>query len=132
MHSKKPSSKEPRPSCAEAGPEDGVDPRDFYRRETPRITNRKALQLCGQVARALNGALPTCGDEVLRDLYVVSVAPAPHAGRLLVTVTRTPSAPAVDNGVVQEHLQRAAGLLRSEVAAAIHRRRAPELTFAVA
>src|SRR5438309_11972396 len=103
MHSQKPSSEELRQSCADVGPEAGADPRDFYRRDTPRVANRKALQLCGQVARALNGVLPTCGDEVLRDLLVESVAPAPHAGRLLITVTRTPSAPAVDNGVVQEH-----------------------------
>jgi ribosome-binding factor A len=32
---------------------------------------------------------------------------------------------------VRAHLQRAHGLLRNEVAAAIHRRKTPELTFHV-
>jgi ribosome-binding factor A len=111
-------------ACAEVGPEDGADPRDFFRKRPPRVPNRKALQLCSQVAQALDGVLRTCGDDVLRDLTVVSVVPAPNAGRLLVTL----SGP-VEAGLAQERLQRASGLLRSEIAAAVHRRRAPELTF---
>ena len=126
MNSKKPSAEELLRACAEVGPDDGLDPRDFLRAPKPRVPNRKALQLCGQVARALDGVLRTCGDDVLRDLTVASVVPAPNAGRLLVTV----SGP-VEAGRALEHLRRAAGLLRSEVAAAVHRRRAPELTFRV-
>jgi ribosome-binding factor A len=124
MNPKKPSSEELLKACAEVGPDDGLDPRDLLREPKPRVPNRKALQLCGQVARTLDGVLRTCGDDVLRDLTVVSVVPAPNAGRLLVTLTGP-----VEAAVALEHVRRAAGLLRSEVAAVIHRRRAPELTF---
>ena len=63
-------------------------------------------------------------------LLVLSVVPAPNAGRLLVTIALPASA-----GVpVEEALQRvlhAAGHLRSEVAAAVSRRKTPELAFRV-
>lgn len=121
-----------RPLVAEPGPDDGVDPR-LIPRDEPRITNRKALQLCGQVARALQQSLADCADDVLRDLMVVSVEPAPNAGRLLVTLTPSPTAdPSATPAAVSGHLARAAGMLRAEVAAHIHRRRAPELAFRLA
>lgn len=75
--------------------------------------------------------LPCLADEVLRNLTVVSVEPAPHSGRLLVTVAGPSPADATDQHAVSEHLARAAGLLRSEVASAVHRRKAPELVFHV-
>ena len=93
----------------------------------PDAQGRKALQLCRQVAEALHWALGGCGDAVLHALRVVSVEPAPNAVRLLVTVEADGVAPVA----ALEHLRRAAGLLRSEVAAGINRRRAPELTFRV-
>jgi ribosome-binding factor A len=83
------------------------------------------------VAEALSTAFAGCGDAVLSDLQVVSVVPAPNAGRLLVTVAASPSGAERDAAVVQEHLRRGAGLLRTEVAAAIHRRKMPELTYQV-
>src|SRR5437660_11636997 len=71
---------EPRPLSADVGPEDGLDPRDFFRREPPRRTNRKALQLCRQVERTLGFVLAgECGDDLLRELCVVSVVPAPNS-----------------------------------------------------
>jgi ribosome-binding factor A len=96
----------------------------------------KTLQLCRQVFRALSGGLSgendgdeQAGDDVLRDLAVHSVLPAPDATRLLVNVylTSPPPHPAPD--VIRGRLARAAGRLRAEVAAAIVRKRAPELTF---
>jgi ribosome-binding factor A len=130
MSTRKPSRREMLSSCAEVGPEDGMDPRDFQRQAAPRVANRKALQLCGQVMRTLHHVLSgECGDEVLRELIVHSVMPAPNTGRLLVTVALAASADTVDSSQVLERLQRAQGLLRSEVAAAISRRRVPELTF---
>jgi ribosome-binding factor A len=114
------------PPCSELGDGDGLDPR-FDRRDANRVSNRKALQLCGQVAEALSILLAgVSADEVLRDLVVVSVVPAPSTARLLVSVTSGAGRPAP---VVLEHLARASGWLRSEVAAAVHRRRAPELSF---
>ena len=115
-------------SAAEIGPEDGTDPRrDHDRRGIHgKPPGRKAHQLCGQVHQALLVTLPGLADEVLRDLTVVSVEPAPHSGRLLVTVAGPAPADATDR-----HLRLAAGLLRSEVARSVNRRKVPELVFAV-
>jgi ribosome-binding factor A len=97
-----------------------------------RVPNRKALQLCGQVERTLASVLAgECGDDVLRDLVVESVVPAPNASRVLVTVYLAPHAPVLDAHQVYEHLERARGRLRREVAAAITRRRVPDLLFRV-
>jgi hypothetical protein len=115
-------------SCAELGAGDGRDPRLDRREGSGKVPNRKALQLCAQVTRTLMGVFADCGDDVLRDLFIESVIPAPNAGRLLVTVR-----PAVllETAVVLEHLEHARAKLRSEAVAAIHRRRAPDLLFRV-
>src|SRR5688572_33438517 len=74
-------------SCAETGPDDGVDPRTYFRKTSREKTNRKCLQLCGQVARTLSSILGwESADDHLRDLTVVSVQPAPDSTRLLVTI----------------------------------------------
>jgi ribosome-binding factor A len=119
-------------ACDEIGPDDGIDPREWTKTEFRRPPGRKALQLCRQVAEALQVALGDCRDEVLSGLIVTAVTPAPHAGRLRISVAAAPSAGVRDAAIVQEHLSRAAGLLRAEVAGAIHRRKTPELFFALA
>jgi ribosome-binding factor A len=129
--SRKPSREELLSSCADVGPEDGSDPRLFARKPTNKVPNRKALQLCAQVAEALTCALGACGDELLRNLVVTAVVPAPNSAHLLITLTPSPAAGPVTTEMASSHLDRAAGKLRSEVAAAIHRKRAPELTFRV-
>lgn len=113
-------------SCDALGPEDGSDPREFFRKPSGRVPNRKALQLCEQVFHALGQVLGACADDVLRELALEAVRPAPNASRLLVLVSAPPGLAGVS-----EALDRAAGLLRSEAASAIHRRNAPELTFRV-
>jgi ribosome-binding factor A len=50
---------------------------------------------------------------------------------MLVTVYPGPSASGRTTAEVYEHLEQAQGLLRSEVAAAIHRRKVPDLIFRV-
>ena len=92
--------------------------------ETP---SRKTLQLCRQVERALGGALADCHDDVLRDLLVESVEPAPNAARLLVTVRSLDSQATLPE--VLARLEAGYGHLRSEVAVAINRKRVPELAF---
>jgi ribosome-binding factor A len=61
------------------------------------------------------------------------VEPAPDASRLLVTVAvdATPDE-LFDPGFVHDHLARASGHLRSEVAGAITRKRAPVLVYRLA
>ncbi len=117
--------------CTEIGPEDGIDPREMLRLSARKKGGRKTHQLCGQVAEALNYAFSgACNDDVLRELGVVAVQPAPDESRLLVTVG--PTLPGtLDPTQVLAHLQQARGKLRSEVAAAIHRKKVPELAFCI-
>lgn len=115
--------------CDSPGPDDGLDPRYDARSTSERRASRKARQLCAQAARTLHTLLSECGDDELRELTLLTVEPAPHAGRLLVTVG--PVAPGQVQGVLDQ-LQRVAGRFRAEVAAAVNRRRAPELVFRAA
>ncbi len=116
------------PSRSAWGDGDGFDPRFEVRHENRPVANRKALQLCRQVERTLSSLFAgACGDDVLADLLVQSVVPAPSSARLLVTVScATLATPPAE---VMEHLHGAVGLLRREVAASIHRRKTPELVF---
>jgi len=95
--------------------------------------DRKALQLCHQVAETLEEVLADCGDGLLQALRVVDVEPAPDASRLLVTVA-VDGLPReeVDLDLVHRHLAHASGHLRSEVATAITRKRAPVLVYRLA
>lgn len=117
--------------CSEPGPDDGIDPRETLRQAARKKGGRKTHQLCAQVAEALNYAFTSvCNDDVLRELAVVAVQPAPDQSRLLVTVG--PTLPGqCDPAQVLAHVQNGLGKLRSEVAAAIHRKKVPELVFSV-
>jgi ribosome-binding factor A len=130
MTSRRISRKDLLSGASDVGPGDGLDPRLDQRNRDGRPLGRKTMQLCGQVARTLAGLLPGCGDDVLRDLQVVGVSPA-GSGRLLVTLGRSPSAEGGASEVVLGRLARAHGWLRNEVAAAVHRRKAPDLVFSV-
>lgn len=92
-----------------------------------RQAQRKARQFCRQVQRALNLALAgsSVGDDT-KDLFVEDVFPAPDCGRLLVHVVIPDGLPVAD---AMAALGREAPRLRSEVASAITRKRAPELCF---
>jgi ribosome-binding factor A len=121
------------PPCDFLGPLDGVDPRDEKHAVRRPVHNRKALQLCSQVMRTLNEVLACeTGDDLLRDLLVESVVPAPDAMHLLVTLIPSSAVASVNRERVLERLYQAAGLLRAEVAAAIHRRKTPEFVFRIA
>ncbi len=63
-------------------------------------------------------------EPVLLDLLVLSVEPAPDSTHFLIVVTGN-----VEEACALEALGRAASWLRTEVAASIHRRKAPLLTF---
>jgi ribosome-binding factor A len=116
--------------CSEVGPDDGLDPRLQRRHSAVPRTSRKTLQLCSAVARTLAAVFAESGDDVLRELVVEAVAAAPRSARLLVTVSA--AAPSeFDSDQAAERLERARGRLRTEVAAAVRRRRAPDLVFRV-
>ena len=118
--------------CGQPGPDDGVDPRDFFKPPRIRKNSRKDWQLCRQVSETLSYVLSgECHDEILRGLMVDEVQPAPDSHRLLVSLS--PFAPdARFNPILAlERLQQTVGRLRSEVGRSISRRKVPELVFRV-
>jgi len=132
MTAKKPSPKKKPSLCGEVGPEDGMDPREFARKERPRKGDRKVRQLCSQVAETLSLVLSgECGDELLQGLQVVAVDPAPDATQLVVTVRAGHPGEVVEPAEVSERLAKMTGKQRCEVAATITRKRAPRLLFRV-
>jgi ribosome-binding factor A len=116
---------------AEADADDGADPREFFKKEGSSNTKsgRKAQQLCAQVADTLQQLPGESGDEVLQALCLVEVSPAPDASQMLVVVGPALGAVPRSEEDVQTALDRASGWLRSEIAAAITRKRAPRLVF---
>jgi ribosome-binding factor A len=129
MKYKKPSRADLRQSCDQVGPGDGDDPRFDFRPTADARVTRKSLQLCHEVARVLGQVLLwETGDDVLAELVVESVLPAPSTARLRVVMSAPPDAVLED---VLAALQARAGRLRAEVAASVRRRRAPELVFQV-
>jgi len=106
----------------------------FFESHGIKRRDHKTAQLCRQVFRAVSLALGECADDVLRELVVHDVEPAPDASRLLVRVGFSAAVAADVTGVadVLGRLGQASGFLRREVATAITRKRAPELLFTFA
>jgi len=97
------------------------------KREFDPRTDRKTLQLCRQVQRALMLALAgECGDDLLRDVSVDSVDPAGGAGHLLVRVNVPRDMQMLE---VLARLNSRSGQLRAIVAGSICRKRVPMLSF---
>lgn len=100
---------------------------ESQRLSSERQAERKARQFCRQVQRALNLAFEgRSATEDVSGLFADEVSPAPDCGRLLVHVVIPQGRPVVDSIAA---LQRDTPRLRSEVAMAITRKRAPELCF---
>jgi ribosome-binding factor A len=91
--------------------------------------DRKAAQLCRQVALTLQEVLADCGNPRLQSLSVQSVEAAPDASRLLVTLALEGPGSQTELAEAHHHLVRASGHLRNEVASAITRKRAPVLVY---
>lgn len=110
------------------------EPSSFFESHGGKRRDHKTAQLCRQVFRAVSLALAECADDVLRELIVHDVEPAPDASRMLVRVGFSASVAADVTGVadVLGRLGQASGFLRREVATAITRKRAPELMFTFA
>lgn len=117
--------------CGEIHDDDGVDPRDFFKsRKARNKKSHKAIQLCRQVAETLGLALAgEFDDELLHNLQVVSVDPAPDASQLVVALRADVPGGRVDAQEVLDRMAVVTGRLRCEVAAAITRKRAPKLVF---
>lgn len=116
--------------CDAVGPDDLIDPKLLFRPSPQRRDDRSVRRLCSQVREALTYALAgTCRDDVLQSLYVSDVEPAPDVSRLAVTLIASDPTQAA---AARDRIGLVTTLLREEVAASVHRRRAPELVFRVA
>ncbi len=124
--------------CAEVHEDDGVPPErelgaKAHRRSRARVAFKKRAQLCAQVEREVVFALADCVGEGLPDVIVHSVDPNPDGAHLRVTVY--PAAGARGEGAdlieLARRLEALAPRMRAEIAAAIHRKRAPLLSFLV-
>lgn len=113
--------------CGELGPGDGDDPRYDRTSSRKHRTERKAWQLCKQVATTLQLSLDGSDDPRLRSIQVLAVQPAPDASHLCIRVAPKPDA-THSMEVLNDRLEAARSDLRFVVAQAITRRRAPELT----
>ena len=91
--------------------------------------DHKTLQLCAQVRDALCLALAgECHDDLLREVYIDTVEPAPTSSRLLVRLI-VPTRARVDFAQLYERLSIVKPFLRTIVAKEISRKRTPDLSF---
>jgi ribosome-binding factor A len=116
--------------CDEIGPEDGVDPRRVRHRKRNTKKDRKAEQVSRQAEVAVRLTLGALFDDALEGVRVVRVEPAPDSRRLRVVLEQTTSPPEMTAREVAQVVERVDRILRMEVASALHRKRAPSLTFA--
>jgi len=92
--------------------------------------DRKTLQLCRQVERALHLAFADAyQDEILQQVAVTSVAPAPDSRHLAVLVEPVDPKSTLTAEEVLPTLFAASPYLRNEIANAINRRKTPELSY---
>lgn len=124
--------------CASTGEGDGIDPRDEHRAAhrsfdpTSEISNhqvdRKMLQLCKQVQRAVEASLCCCGDPLLSGLQIEESRPNTGGTgiELLVRIGAD-----LDPALVAAALARATSLLRADVARCITRKKVPNLSFRI-
>ncbi len=119
--------------CGELHEDDGVDPRRFLKiEENSDKQNHKARQLCKQIAQTLGLVLAgDFADGRIQGLYVDSVEPAPNASQLSVTLRTLGPCDSTEAQEIRNHLAAISGQLRTEVAAAISRKRTPRLQFRV-
>jgi ribosome-binding factor A len=112
---------------------DSTDPDFFFGDSRRKQNRRKDFQLCGQVRQAIAAALAAeLEDPLLSELWVVQVEPAPSVSQLRVWVALAEGSPfAGSPELILARLARVEGVLRGEVAAAIHRKRVPTLSYAV-
>lgn len=100
-------------------------------KESRTKAGHKQEQLCSQVAETINLSLADSADPRLCDLVVQSVMPTPDGARLLVIVRATEQVSVDALNERYDALNSARTWLKAEVAAEIHRKRAPDLTFRV-
>ena len=109
---------------------DGKNPRDdksihSYEKRDPAIYRQQ--RLCRQIAETLSLALSDASDSMVAAVQLLMVKP--RKGAKSVTVRVATTEPEVAE--VRDALKACEGWLRSEIAAAISRKRVPRLVFEV-
>jgi len=117
--------------CGELHDDDGVDPRKFFQPARKRDkARRKSKQLCRQAQKTLDLVLSgETRDELLGALRIVSVSSSTDSSALVVTVIADVPPDQFDRAQIEARLATMSGRLRSEVAAAITRKRTPLVIF---
>ena len=124
--------------CAQAAEGDGIDPREDDREALRSIDSvsdhsnhridRKMLQLCKQVQRAVESSLYCCGDPLLSGLRIESSRPVADGTGIELLVLSDGNS---DPSLVASALAGARSMLRAEVARCITRKKVPNLSFRV-
>jgi hypothetical protein len=126
--------------CREMRPGDGMTP-EMLKRVKLRANQRSARgmrgvsarqwQLCKAASRSVEMCLSAdCGDASLKELRFCAVEPL-EGGSALIVIMAAPIREASEIPVLEAKLARAGGLLRSALAADLHRKRVPHLRFRV-
>ena len=84
--------------------------------------------LCAQVRDAVALVVAEAGDPLLSGVWVVEANPAPNIGHLQIVVAVPADA---DVDAIHAKLVAMTGVVRGEVAEAIHRKKTPSLSFVV-
>jgi ribosome-binding factor A len=105
--------------------------RGSSRSHRPSSEHRKLERLCAQVEQVVSLSLGGSQDERLRNLLVHSVHAVPDGSRLVVSVAAGAEVSLDGLDDIYGALLHAGPWLRRQVAAEIHRKRTPELTFQV-
>lgn len=117
---------------ASVQPDDGLDPRfDQHGGQSIGKIDRKTAQLCAQVRRVLEFAVPEALQDSDFDALVLDVQPAPNTGHLLVLLSSLTSSDEAANQQLECVLMQHSGQIRTAVAQSIQRKKAPTLTFRV-
>jgi ribosome-binding factor A len=116
--------------CGEIRDDDGIDPREYLKTRRKK-GDRKTKQLCQQVMRTLSLALTDCEHDLLQNLSLVQVVPAPDSSCLMLIVQFDGPNDEFDHGACLSALQSQTVRLQFEISRAIHRKRVPNLTFSL-
>ena len=107
-----------------------VDPTPVFGRPMSSQVRRKLDQLCRQVEERLGLVLAgDIDDPLLQEVYVAGVEPEPGGVNLIVHIALP--RPDLSPVAVLQRLHALRAFFRTEIAAAIHRKRAPGLVFRV-
>lgn len=124
MKSKQLSKKFMEQLCGELREDDGVDPKKILKREQAIDYTKRDRQLCTQVRRAMNLALPEIMMKRFGILVQVSaVEPAPDIARLRVEFGIIGDSSGYREGALSE----IKGQLRNAIAQEVNRKRTPEI-----